>query len=270
MTIVTDPRRDGDLVISIHQATVNRDGADLIRAVDWQVELDERWVILGPNGAGKTTLLSLAAARLFPTAGSVSVLGQRLGGVDVGELRTRIGFSSAALQDRIPAHERVRDVVLTAAWSVFGRQREPYEQVDEGRALALLDQFGIARFAERAYGSLSEGERKRAQIARALMTDPELLLLDEPAAGLDLGAREELIDRLGGLAADPNSPAIVLVTHHVEEIPAGFTHAMVLREGSVVGQGLLRATVTSATLSRAFATPLRVRYTDGRFSARAG
>ena len=261
---------DPDVVIAVDSVTVSRSGTDLLRDVTWRVELDERWVVLGPNGAGKTTLLSLASGRLFPTRGTVQVLGERLGRVDVHELRTRIGLSSAALADRFPGDETVRDVVLTASWSVVGRARESYDRMDVARAHALLDQFGMVGLAQRRYGTLSEGERKRTQIARALMTDPELLLLDEPAAGLDLGGREDLVRRLADLAADPDAPALVLVTHHVEEIPPGFTHALLLRDGTVVAQGLLTETVTAENLSKTFDTPLRVSYVDGRFAARAG
>src|SRR2546423_5511972 len=260
---------DPDLVIDVHQATVTRGGKDLIRAVDWRVELDERWVVLGPNGAGKTTLLNLAAARLHPSSGTVDVLGERLGRVDVFELRTRIGLATVALHDRMPPEETVLDAVMTAAWSVVGRHRESYDALDEGRARALLHQLGVGGLVGRIYGTLSEGERKRVQIARALMTDPELLLLDEPAAGLDLGGREDLVRRLAELAADPDAPAMVLVTHHVEEMPPGFSHALLLRDGGVVASGLLAETVTSENLSKTFDLPLRVDYRDGRFSARA-
>ena len=259
-----------DIVIAVDGASVVRSRNYLLREVTWRVELDERWVVLGPNGAGKTTLLNLAAARLHPTAGRVDVLGERLGRVDVQELRTRVGLSTAALADRLPLDERVHDVVVTAAWSVVGRFRESYDAVDEVRARALLEQMGVATLADRRYGTLSEGERKRVQIARALMTDPELLLLDEPAAGLDLGGREDLVARLAELAYDPDAPTLVLVTHHVEEIPPGFTHALLLREGHVVAQGLLNETVTSEHLSKTFGMPLRVEQTDGRFTARAG
>jgi iron complex transport system ATP-binding protein len=260
---------DPDLVVVAEKATVTRTGKDLLRDVDWRVELDERWVVLGPNGAGKTTLLNLAAARLHPSRGTVDVLGERLGRVDVFELRTRIGLTSVALHDRMPPEETVLDAVMTAAWSVMGRFRESYESPDSSRALSLLTQLGVGGLAERRYGTLSEGERKRVQIARALMTDPELLLLDEPAAGLDLGGREDLVRRLAELAADPDAPTLVLVTHHVEEIPPGFTHALLLREGSVVASGLLGETVTSENLSKTFDLPLRVGYADGRFTARA-
>jgi iron complex transport system ATP-binding protein len=258
-----------DAVISVDRASVERGGSQLLREIDWRVEPDERWVVLGPNGAGKTTLLSLAAARLHPSAGRVTVLGERLGRTDVNELRTRVGLSTAALADRIPPGERVHDVVVTAAWSVVGRFRERYDPMDEVRARALLDQWGVAGLAERQYGTLSEGERKRVQIARALMTDPELLLLDEPAAGLDLGGREDLVGRLAELAHDPDAPALVLVTHHVEEIPPGFTHALLLREGVIVAHGPVEQTVTGEHLSKAFGLPLVVDQAGGRFTARA-
>jgi iron complex transport system ATP-binding protein len=272
MVRVTSPAEkdaDPDLVIDIDRATVSRGSTDLLREVSWRVELDERWVVLGPNGAGKTTLLNLAAARLHPTRGTVRVLGERLGRVDVAELRTRIGLTTVALHDRIPPDESVQDVVVTASWGVIGRHRERYDAMDVKRANALLAQLGAAHLTERAYGTLSEGERKRVQIARALMTDPELLLLDEPAAGLDLGGREDLVRRLTDLAADPDAPALVLVTHHVEEIPPGFSHALLMREGGVVAQGLVARTVTSENLSATFGIQLRVDYTDGRFTARA-
>ncbi|GIJ45653.1 iron ABC transporter ATP-binding protein [Virgisporangium aliadipatigenens] len=258
-----------DAVISVDKATITRGGTHLIRQISWQVELDERWVVLGPNGAGKTSLLNLAAARVHPTRGTVHVLGERLGRVDISELRTRIGFASAALAGTVPADEKVLDVVVTASWSVVGRFNERYDEMDVLRAKGLLDQFGVASLADRTFGTLSEGERKRVQIARALMTDPELLLLDEPAAGLDLGAREDLVRRLADLAEDPDSPALVLVTHHVEEIPPGFGHVLLLRDGGVVAQGLIEETLTSENLSKTFDLPLTLSQVDGRFAARA-
>jgi iron complex transport system ATP-binding protein len=270
---VSDPRApqqiDEDTVVAFDRVSVIRSGNHLVRGVSWQVELDERWVVLGPNGAGKTTLLSLASGRMHPSRGTAHVLGERLGRTDLNELRTRIGLASAALADSIPASEKVRDVVVTAAWSVVGRFREAYDPMDVRRADALLSQLGMGGFAEREYGTLSEGERKRTQIARALMTDPELMLLDEPAAGLDLGGREDLVARLSELALDPDAPAMVLVTHHVEEIPPGFTHALLLREGGVVAQGLLGSTLTADNLSKTFGLPLIVEHRADRYTARA-
>ena len=259
---------DQDLVVAMRDVVVRRGAATLLGGVDWQVELDERWVVLGPNGAGKTTLLRLAAAELHPTSGDVHVLGERLGRTDVFELRTRIGFCSAAFNGRMPADELVRDLVLTAGYAVLGRWRESYDDTDTGRADAVLAAFGVAELAGRRFGTLSEGERKRVQIARALMTDPELLLLDEPAAGLDLAGREDLVAGLATVAADPDAPALVLVTHHVEEVPPGFTHALLLRAGTVVSQGLLEDVLTAEALSEAFGQPLRLDRTDGRFFAR--
>jgi iron complex transport system ATP-binding protein len=256
-------------VLDLRGVAVVRDGATLVDAVDWQVEPDQRWVILGPNGAGKTTLLRVASTRLFPTRGVVHVLGDRLGAVDVFELRPRIGLSSVALGERIPARERVRDVVLTASYGMVGRWRERYDENDEARADDVLKQVGCDHLRDRTYGTLSDGERKRAQIARALMTDPELLLLDEPAAGLDLGGREDLVGRLATIAADPTAPTTVLVTHHVEEIPVGFTHALLLRGGRAVAHGPIGQVLTEETLSATFGLPLALDHRDGRYSARA-
>jgi iron complex transport system ATP-binding protein len=260
---------DDDTVIAFDRVSVIRSGNFLVRSLSWQVELDERWVILGPNGAGKTTLLNLASARLHPSRGQAWVLGERLGRVDVNELRTRIGITTGRFAEQVPPAERVLDVVVTAAWSVVGRWRESYDPQDEARARRLLEQFGMGALVDREFGTLSEGERKRTQIARALMTDPELMLLDEPTAGLDLGGREDLLARLTGLALDPDAPAMVLVTHHVEEIPPGFTHGMLLREGTIVASGLLGEVMTAGNLSKTFGVPLVVDRTGDRYTARA-
>ena len=256
-----------DLVVRMAGVAVRRGDATLLADVDWSVELDERWVVLGPNGAGKTTLLRLASAELFPSTGVVEILGERLGRVDVFELRTRIGLSSAALGLRVPADEIVRDVVISAGYAVVGRWRERYDPADTDRADDLLGALGLRGLAGRAYGTLSEGERKRALIARALMTDPELLLLDEPAAGLDLGGREDLVARLSTLANDADAPASVLVTHHVEEIPPGYSHGLLLRGGRVVAAGLLDDVLTDENLSATFGLPLCVQRRRGRYTA---
>ena len=255
-------------VLELVDVTVRRGDSVLLDRVSWTVEEDERWVVLGPNGAGKTTLLQIASAQLFPTQGSVHVLEERLGSVDVFELRPRIGLTSAALAERIPRHETVHDVVVSAAYGVLGRWREMYDDLDHDRAESLLRELGAKHLAPRTFGTLSEGERKRVQIARALMSDPELLLLDEPAAGLDLGGREDLVSTLSMLAYDPDSPATVLVSHHVEEIPPGFTHALMLRQGRVVAAGLLDQTITEQNLSATFGMPLTVSHDEGRWAAR--
>lgn len=259
---------DPDLLIDFSDVTIRRSGRTLVGPVSWQVELDERWVVLGPNGAGKTSLLRMAAAELHPTSGNANLLGETLGRVDVSELKPRIGLSSAAVASRIPVDEKVSDLVVSAGYAVLGRWRERYEDIDTERAVDMLETLGAEHLSDRTYGTLSEGERKRVLIARALMTDPELLLLDEPAAGLDLGGREELVERLGDLAADPDAPAMVLVTHHVEEIPPGFTHALLLKEGEVVGQGLLGDVLTAENLSNAFSQSIALDRVDGRWFAR--
>lgn len=255
-------------VLDLVSVSVVRDGARLLDEVSWSIEDGERWVVLGPNGAGKTTLLQIAAARLHPTSGEAHILGERLGSVDVFELRPRIGLASAAFADSLPAQEKVGDVVLTAAYAMAGRWHEEYNDVDHRRGTDLLGAFGVAHLAERRFGTLSEGERKRVQLARSLMTDPEMLLLDEPAAGLDLGGRETLVADLAELAGDKRSPVLVLVTHHVEEIPPGFTHALLLRTGRVVVAGELADVLTEEHLSATFEVPLTVERSGNRWAAR--
>ncbi|BBY56915.1 iron ABC transporter ATP-binding protein [Mycolicibacterium sarraceniae] len=259
---------DPDQLIDFRRVSLRRGGQVLVGPVTWQVELDERWVVIGPNGAGKTSLLRIAAAMEHPSSGAAYVLGERLGRTDMAELRQRVGLSSSALSQRVPDDEVVRDLVVSAGYAVLGRWRETYENVDYAQAVDTLEGVGAEHLAERTYGTLSEGERKRVLIARSLMTDPELLLLDEPAAGLDLGGREELVARLADLAADPDAPALVLVTHHVEEIPPGFSHALILSEGQVVAAGLLDDTLTAENLSAAFGQSIALDNIDGRYFAR--
>jgi iron complex transport system ATP-binding protein len=255
-------------VLDFADVTIRRGQAILLDRVSWRVADDERWVILGPNGAGKTTLLQVASAQIHPTEGVAGILDEVLGAVDVFELRPRIGITSAALAERIPRTERVHDVVVSASYGVVGRWREEYDALDHERAKDLLTEVGVSHLVDRTFGTLSEGERKRVQIARSLMADPELLLLDEPAAGLDLGGREDLVSTLSVLAADPASPATVLVSHHVEEIPPGFTHALLLRRGQVVSAGPIDEVITAANLSSAFGMPLVLNHEDGRWNAR--
>jgi iron complex transport system ATP-binding protein len=256
-------------VLKLTDVSVVRDGNTILDSANWTVEPDERWVILGPNGAGKTTLLQVAAAALHPTSGTAAVLGETLGAVDLFELRPRIGFASSAMARKIPRTETVLNVVLTAAYSVTGRWNEEYEDIDVRRAHRVLTEWRLDHLAERAFGHLSDGEQKRVQIARAIMTDPEILLLDEPAASLDLGSREELLQLLGGYASDPRSPAIVMVTHHVEEIPLGFGNALLLSGGGIVAQGAISEVITAKKLSETFNLEIDVTERDGRYSAKA-
>ncbi len=256
-------------VLAFAGVRVVRGNTTLLDDISWEVEEGQRWVILGPNGAGKTTLLQLAAGRMHPTSGVAGVLDEVLGAVDVFELRPRIGLASASLAERIPGDEVVHNVVVTASYGVVGRWRESYDTLDHVRAAELLEALGAAHLADRRFGTLSEGERKRVQIARALMTDPELMLLDEPAAGLDLAGREDLVRRLGELAADVEAPALVLVTHHVEEIPPSFTDVLRLRDGRVVAQGPIEIALNEQTLSDTFGLPLVLDRNGDRWTARA-
>jgi iron complex transport system ATP-binding protein len=256
-------------VVELAGVSIMRNGSTLINNISWEIDESDRWVVIGPNGAGKTTLLQVISAQIHPSSGVAGLLGEVLGTVDVFELRPRIGLTSAALAERIPRGERVHDVVVSASYAVVGRWREQYDELDHERASELLAQLRIDRLADRTFGTLSEGERKRVQIARALMTDPELLLLDEPAAGLDLAGRESLVTTLGELAQDQYAPATVLVTHHVEEIPNGITHAMLLKAGSIVAAGPLRDTLTAENLTKTFEIELSLVEADGRWTARA-
>src|SRR3954449_3466941 len=251
-------------VVELAGVSVVRGTNRLLSDINWTVEDDERWVVLGPNGAGKTTLLQVLGAQIHPSSGVAGLLGEVLGTTDVFELRPRIGLTSAALAERIPRGERVHDVVVSASYAVVGRWREQYDGLDHERADELLAQLRVDHLADRTFGTLSEGERKRVQIARALMTDPELLLLDEPSAGLDLTGRETLVRTLSELASDPYAPASVLVTHHVEEIPVGVTHALLLKRGRVTAAGPLQETLTAENLSATFDLPLTLTEVGGR------
>jgi iron complex transport system ATP-binding protein len=256
-------------VLRLTDVSVVRAQNPIVDHVTWTVDGSERWVILGPNGAGKTTLLQIAAALIHPSSGKAILLDDELGKVDVFDLRPRIGLVSSAMARRIPADETVLNVVMTAAYSVTGRWNEEYEDIDVARANRVLAEWRLDHLAERTFGGLSDGEQKRVLIARAVMTDPELLLLDEPAASLDLGSREELLQLLSGFATSRHAPAMVMVTHHVEEIPKGFTHAMLLAKGQVVAEGELDDIVTSKKLSKTFGLDLEVTKSHGRYSARA-
>lgn len=239
-------------VVRLEHVGVARSGTQILDDISLTIGPGERWIVLGPNGAGKSTMLAIMSTQLFPTSGDVMVLDEILGAVDVFELRPRIGLASLLTATQIPPTESVFNSVLTASQAVAGRWNEEYDPIDEQRATELLTMMGVTHLSDRTLGTLSEGERKRVVIARSLMTDPELLLLDEPAAGLDLGAREDLVERLGRLASDPASPTLVLVTHHVEEIPVGITHALLLREGRVVSAGPIEEALTSESLSTTF------------------
>jgi iron complex transport system ATP-binding protein len=241
----------------------------ILAGVNWAVEDGDRWAVLGPNGAGKTTMLQLASGYLHPTRGTVDILGHRLGRVDVRKLRERIGLVSAAVAKKLVPTVSAHDIVMSARYAHLEPWWHRYTDEDRARAFELLESAGFAEVSDRPFGVLSEGERQQVLLARTLMADPELLLLDEPCAGLDVGGRERLVGRLGRLAQDGSAPAIVLVTHHVEEIPASFSHVLLLRGGRVVVAGPLGSALTSESLSDCFGLPLQLVGEAGRWSCRA-
>jgi iron complex transport system ATP-binding protein len=256
------------VTIELAGVTVSRSGRTILGPLDWAVRAGERWAILGPNGSGKTTLLQVVSLYLWPTSGSVDVLGERFGRVDARELRRRIGYAGSALEAEMDPSLSAFQLVLSARHAALGPWWHIYDDADRQRAGTLSEQFGIAHVANHPFRTLSSGERRRVSIARTLMADPDLLLLDEPAAGLDLGARETLIRDLTRLAAAPRPASIVLVSHHVEEIPPGFGHALVLADGRAVAAGAIESVVTDNVLGRAYGMPLAVERRDGRFWAR--
>jgi iron complex transport system ATP-binding protein len=256
-------------VIALRGVTVRREGLAVLDSVDWRVDATDRWVVLGPNGSGKTTLLQVASARLWPTAGSVEILGARLGRVDVRTLRPRVALVSGAVTRQLRADLPARDAVASGRHGALETWWHRYSDEDWARAERLLARAGVADIADRPFGVISEGERQQVLLARALMGEPELVMLDEPFAGLDLGARERLLGHLAGLASDPDGPAVVLVTHHCEEIPPGFTHGALMRGGRMVAAGPLVDAITSDAVSECFGIGVTVGCTSGRWWSRA-
>src|SRR4051812_1501988 len=255
-------------VLTCTDVTLVIDGARILDTINWQVQAAERWVVLGANGAGKTSLLRVAALYQHPSSGTVDVLGQRLGRTDVRTLRERIAFSSPALAARLEPSMTAAEVVMTARYAALAPWWHQYTHADREQAHALLHEWRCDALAAHAFPTLSAGERQRVLLARTLMNEPGIVLLDEPTAGLDVGGREELVTDLASWARDLTRPPLVLVTHHLEEIPPGFTHALVMKDARVLSSGPLAHTVTSEILSDAFGLALRVDEDDGRYAAR--
>ncbi len=257
-----------DEILRLRDVTVRRSGAAILAGVDWTVRVGERWVVVGPNGSGKSTLVGVAGTTLFPSTGSARVLGGELGAVDARALRARIGTTSALLAARLEPGQAARDVVLTGRSGALAPWWDRFSDAERRRADDLLDGLGVGALARRTFDTLSTGERQRVLLARALMPDPDLVLVDEPAAGLDLRAREELVDALARMAAAPRPAAIVLVTHHLEEVPPGFGHALLLAGGRLLAEGSIGDVLTDAALTAAYGIPLRVARDAGRWTAR--
>jgi iron complex transport system ATP-binding protein len=255
-------------VVCLRGVAVVRDGRPILDDVDWDVWPGERWAVLGPNGSGKTTLLHVAGMRLLPTRGTVEVLGARYGRTDARALRTRVAFVSQAILRSLRPTLSAHDVVLTGRYAALEPWWHSYGPEDHSRADRLLSDTGLGDVSGREFGVLSEGERQQVLLARALMGEPELLLLDEPAAGLDLGARERLVVRLAALADAPDTVPLVLVTHHVEEIPPGTTHVALVRASRIMRAGPVGTVLTSASVSACFDVPVTVERAGRRWTAR--
>ena len=252
--------------IRFDQVDLDRPGLKVLRGMDWAVERSDRWVVLGPNGSGKTTMFELASGYLHPTHGTVDILGRRLGRVDVRQLRERIGLVSSSLVKKLVPTITATDVVVSGRRGALEPWWQEYTEADWARARRLLEDAGFGSIEERPFGFLSDGERQQVLLARALMNEPDLLLLDEPAAGLDVGGRERLVGYLARLAADPDHPPTVMITHHVEEIPPGFNRALLLRAGRIVASGPIHEVLTREKMSESFGLVLCPEYSDGRWT----
>jgi len=259
--------RPDPAALSLRDVTLVREGRAILNNISWKVGANERWVVLGRNGCGKSTLMKIASLYLHPSSGDVEVLGEKLGRADVRSLRKRIGVASSGMADQLRSDLVATDVVMTAKNAALEPWWHTYDDDDRQRARDCLDRMEIGRLADRSFATLSSGEKQRVLLARTLMPQPGLLLLDEPTAGLDLAGREDLVRTLGVLAAGTDTPATVLVTHHVEEIPEGFTHVLMLREGQVLTAGPLEEVLNEANLSECFEMPLGLERRHGRWWA---
>jgi iron complex transport system ATP-binding protein len=254
-------------VLALRGVGLSRDGRAILTDIDWDVEPGERWVVLGPNGSGKTSLVRIASFQTHPSTGEVEVLGHRLGRVNVWTLRNQIGLASSALADQLRPTLTAVDIVKTAKHGALEPWWHSYSDEDRADAIACLERMGVAHFADRELGTLSSGERQRVLLARTLMGDPGVIILDEPTVGLDLGGREGLVRSLADLAADVTAPPMIYVTHHVEEIPPGFTSLLALHDGRIAARGRLQDTLTAELLTTLFGIPLHLRHERGRYAA---
>lgn len=251
-------------VLKLESVDLVRNENQILKSVNLSIDPNEHLVIVGPNGAGKSSLIDIVAGYQFPTRGSVTILGKTLGYTNLAELKLSIGYVGPRIELMMDPRERVFDAVISAAYAIVGRWQETYSDVDIARAEVVLEQLGMKSFSNREFGSLSAGEKKKVEIARALMNDPELLILDEPAASLDLPAREDLLAQLNKLMNSGYSPSILMVTHHIEEIASGFTNAILLKQGEVIFSGRIDEVITESKLSELFGAGIKLVQNDGR------
>ncbi len=270
MLVTTDASpRPGSPVLEMEGVGVTIDGNPVLSDVTWSVDPGQHWALLGPNGGGKSTAMRVAGLQLHPSVGELRVLGHLLGRIDIRPLRARIGVSSAALVDQLRGSLSAEEIVRCGRFGALEPWWHSYDPDDTKRAESLLDQVGLADYGARSFSTMSSGERQRVLLARTLMPEPELILLDEPTAGLDFGGREELVGALEALAADPSAPPSVLVTHRVEDLPGSTTHLAAIRDGRMVAAGPIATTLTADLLSEVFALPVELSHHGDRWAARA-
>jgi len=263
MKLKTKNEKD-KFMVELRNVELFIEGKHILKSISWEVKKGEHWAVVGANGSGKTTLLKIVAGYLWPTRGEVNILGNHFGSIDLRELRKNIGWLSSYLNERIPAQDRAIDVVISGKFASLGLWVEASEE-DKRKAEELLNFMGAMDIAENSYGTLSQGEQQRVLIARALMPEPKLLILDEPCLGLDIAAREHFLMTIQKLCKEKNAPTLIFVTHHIEEVMPGFTHALVLKAGGVLKKGVKQEVFTSSLLSKAFDLKIKVGESEGRY-----
>tara|TARA_B100001778_G_scaffold167640_1_gene137857 strand:+ start:72 stop:860 length:789 start_codon:yes stop_codon:yes gene_type:complete len=258
-----------ETILQLTDVSLTRDGKNILSGVDFEIRNNQNWVILGPNGSGKTSFLRIASMFQHPSSGSINVLGHTLGKSDMRKIKHLIGFTGHGVSELLRPDLLAEDVVMTAKFGALEPWWHTYTEEDRSKAREHMETLGIGNLIKRRFGNLSSGEKQRTILARSLMSDPKILLLDEPASGLDLPGREDLMHSLSSLISDDLAPPVVMVTHHVEEIPKGFSHVLFMKEGSCMESGTIAETLSGGNLSKCFGMNLELHTFNGRWSAQA-